>query len=217
MNVRFGEFQFDSGTRLLSRGTEPVHLTPKALKLLKLLLEQRPNAVSKDDIQARLWPETFVSEASLQGLISEVRDALDDDARHVRFVRTVHGFGYAFIGVTKDAPSATAGRSPARAWLTGDAGRLQLVEGENILGRSGAGVIPLESPTVSRRHARLVIGEDARIEDLGSKNGTFVNDNRADEPIQLSDGDRIRIGVFLLTFRLELDAESTQTASAVRT
>jgi DNA-binding winged helix-turn-helix (wHTH) protein len=216
MNLRFGEFQFDSGTRLLSRGTEPVHLTPKALELLNLLLEQRPNAVSKDDIQARLWPETFVSEASLQGLISEVRNALDDDARHARFVRTVHGFGYAFSGVTEDAPSATPGRTPARAWLTGDAGRLQLVEGENILGRAGDGVILLESPTVSRRHARLVIGEDARIEDLGSKNGTFVNDNPVDKSTQLSDGDRIRIGVFLLIFRLESDAESTQTASAFR-
>src|SRR5688572_5433504 len=127
MDVRFGDFRFNSGTRLLTRGPEVIHLTRKAIELLSLLLERRPDAVSKEEVHTRLWATTYVSEASLQGLISEIREALGDDARRPRFIRTAHGFGYAFCGPTDDAFSGN-GRSQASAWLIGESGRLPLVE-----------------------------------------------------------------------------------------
>ena len=86
----------DIGTRLLSRSGATVHLSPKAFELLKLLVERRPNAISKSELHERIWPETFVSDDSLSRLILEVREAIDDHARKPRFVRTLHGFGYAF-------------------------------------------------------------------------------------------------------------------------
>src|SRR5215210_7680703 len=98
IDVRFGEFHFNSGTRLLRRNSGSVHLTRKAQDLLILLLEHFPDVVPKEHIHARLWGNTFVSEVSLQGLISELRQALGDDPRSPTFIRTAHGLGYAFCG-----------------------------------------------------------------------------------------------------------------------
>src|SRR5262245_31472006 len=102
VKVRFGEVRFDSEARHLSREGRDVHLSGKAFELLRLLLERRPAALSKAEIQEHLWPDTFVSEANLPTLVTEIRDAIDDDARQPRFVRTVHGFGYSFSGEVTD-------------------------------------------------------------------------------------------------------------------
>src|SRR5512138_1283336 len=64
VRVRFGECTLDSDTRELSRGGEPVHLEPKAYRLLELLMAARPKALSKRDLQEELWPKTYVSERS---------------------------------------------------------------------------------------------------------------------------------------------------------
>ncbi len=58
----------------------PVHLTRKAFDLLLLLLETRPNAVTKDQIYARIWPDAFVTESSLHTLVREIRQALEHDS-----------------------------------------------------------------------------------------------------------------------------------------
>ena len=74
------------------------------------------------------------------------------------------------------------------------AGRERLVQPGAVVGRGG-GDVELADPEVSRRHAmfRLVDGKPA-VEDLSSRNGTFVNDRRADGLTVLGSGDRIRFG-----------------------
>ncbi|HMC22336.1 MAG TPA: winged helix-turn-helix domain-containing protein [Thermoanaerobaculia bacterium] len=96
MRLCFGDFAFDSLARQLFRGPHLVHLSPKAFQLLQALVEARPNAVSKHDLQALVWPNTFVSDANLAVLIGDIRSALGDDPRKPRLIRTVYGFGYAF-------------------------------------------------------------------------------------------------------------------------
>lgn len=57
-----------------SRGDVKIwHLTRKAFDLLVLMLETRPNAVTKDQIYARIWPDAFVTESSLHTLVREIR------------------------------------------------------------------------------------------------------------------------------------------------
>jgi len=92
----FGDFTLDADRRQLLRAGMPIRLEPKAYELLSLLISRQPRALSKDQIHAALWPGTFVSESALAGLIADLRSALHDDARRPRFIRTVHGFGYAF-------------------------------------------------------------------------------------------------------------------------
>src|SRR4051812_23926384 len=114
MRVLFGPFTLESESRRLLCGPEERHLTPKAFDLLELLVRERPAAVSKTRILETLWPSTFVVEANLSNLVAEVREALGDDARQPRFVRTVYGRGYAFAdGAVETARTEDgAGASP---------------------------------------------------------------------------------------------------------
>ena len=108
MRLLFGDCTFDSEARTLQRGGESVRLSGKAFQLLELLLAARPNPVAKDDLFAKLWPDTFVSEANLASLVKEIRAAIGDDARAPRFVRTAHRFGYAFSGPVTETPERNA-------------------------------------------------------------------------------------------------------------
>jgi DNA-binding winged helix-turn-helix (wHTH) protein len=210
MKLRFGSNELDGASRRIWHSGREVHLSTKAFDLLVLLVERRPAAVPKSEIKDRLWPGTFVSDTNLPTLIAEIRHALDDDARRGECIRTVHGFGYAFSAEIVSAPEAASDR--AAAWLVGVASRIRLAAGENILGRDGDDVIALQSPTVSRRHARVIVsGADATIEDLGSKNGTYVNEARVETPAAVVDGDRVRVGSLVFTIRFGQAGTSTQT------
>ena len=173
MRVRFGEFTLDTESRQLHQSAVEKHLSPKGFELLRLLIENRPRALSKAELHERLWPATFVSEATLTSLVAEVRDALGETAGSGRFVRTVHRFGYAFGGTATDlAPGV---QSPAHCWVIWEWGQVALHDGEPLLGRDADVAVWLASPTVSRHHARIrVEGNDATLEDLGSKNGTYL-------------------------------------------
>ena len=102
MRLSFGDCTFDSAARTLQRGDETVRISGKAFQLLELLLSARPNPIAKEDLFAKLWPDTFVSDANLATLVKEIRSAIDDDARAPRYIRTVHRFGYAFSGAVID-------------------------------------------------------------------------------------------------------------------
>jgi len=214
VTLRFGLNELDCASRRLWRDGGEVHLSTKAFDLLTLLVERRPAAVHKSEIKERLWPDTFVSATNLPTLIAEIREALGDDVRQAQFIRTVHGFGYAFSGdaiaAVTTLPSAPI--EPELAWLVGQRSRIGLRRGENVLGREGNDVIALLSPTVSRRHVRFVLsGEQATIEDLGSKNGTYVNDTRITSATPLADGDVVRVGSLVFTIRFARPGTSTQT------
>ena len=144
MSLRFGDFVLDPGARQLRRGEEERHLGPKAFELLELLLRHRPNVVSKESLHDRLWPGTFVSGSTLATVVGEVRAALGDDPASPRFLRTVHGVGYAFCGEASEeaAPAAreTSGRLSYR--LMFEDREITLRPGENLLGRvHGGGLV----------------------------------------------------------------------------
>ena len=215
MRVRFGRWTFDDETRELSHANGAVHLTTKAFELLRLLIVARPRVVPKGELQDALWPRVFVSETNLFTLISEVRSAIEDDARQPQFVRTVHGIGYAFSGETVDISDVDRNDSASSAWeLVWENRRFQLAIGERVIGRDADADVTLDSTNVSRQHARLVVsGDGVTVEDLGSKNGTFVNDRRLVDrtPARVADGDRIRIGSLITTLRRIERASSTET------
>src|SRR6185295_9870782 len=108
MQVRFETFLLDSETRELLCDGRSVPLSPKAFDLLSILVTDRPKALSKSDLQERLWPTTFVVEKNLANLVSEIRDAIGDDPSNPRFIRTVHRFGYAFRETAPRAETATS-------------------------------------------------------------------------------------------------------------
>jgi DNA-binding winged helix-turn-helix (wHTH) protein len=214
MRVSFSPYVLDLESRQLLRGDDVVHLSPKAFDLLNVLVSHRPKALSKSDLQERLWPGTFVVEKNLANLVSEIRDAIGDDASNPRFIRTVHGFGYAFRDTVPRGqvgpPANRCGEVSFRLkWMNG---RVTLEEGAHVVGRDPDADIFLSSAGVSRHHARIKIsGGRATIEDLGSKNGTFVGDQRVEGVRLLGDGDIIGVGAVKLTLRMVQTPSSTRT------
>lgn len=209
--LRFDVFELDLGRRLLLRGDSAVHVSPKALRLLEVLIEQRPNALSKQEVHEKVWPETHVSEATLASLIAELRRALEDDTRSPRFIRTVFAYGYSFCGEvsTVGHESTPRGSSPGFAEWNGR--QTTLSEGENVIGRDPEAAVFIDDATVSRHHARLTIAaERVILEDLGSKNGTFVLGKRI-KRVNLEDGSEFCVGGVALVFHRNLMGISTIT------
>ena len=164
MRIHFGEFVLDRDTRQLVRGDQELHLGAKAFDFLDFLITQTPRVVSRARIRDRLWPGTFISESTLATVVNEVRAALGDDPKQARFIRTVRGHGYAFQGETS-AAATDAPPSPRRGasfHLVLEDREVTLHEGENLLGRVEDGVLWLDAPTVSRRHARVVVAGGRR-------------------------------------------------------
>ena len=194
--------------RQLLRGGEPLHLEPKAFELLAVLLSRRPNAVSKAEIRETIWPGAYVSESSLPGLVGDLRGALGDDPKEPRFIRTAPRYGYAFCGETALAAAAPA---DAPRWTAVWAGHaIPLPNGEHLIGRGEDCPIRSDSPRVSRHHARVrVTSECLLVEDLGSRNGTWVHGRRIDGAAQLAAGDTVRIGPEAIQFVAAGADEST--------
>jgi DNA-binding winged helix-turn-helix (wHTH) protein len=207
MRIHFGMCTLDMASRQLLRGPEVLHLSPKAFELLRLLAENRPRALAKEELFDRIWPEVIVSEASLAGLAAEIRRVIGDDAREPRCLRTVHGFGYAFAD-----GAATAADEDGVFRLVWGLREVALARGENVLGREADAAVRIDDATVSRHHARIVIdGAFAALEDLGSKNGTWLRGRRIGGSQPLRDGDQIQVGPAALIFRCFAAGASTRT------
>ena len=107
MSFGFGDFELDQERRQLLRSGEPVPLEPKAYELLSLLLERGRGRSPGPDPGRRLAAD-LGPESTLAVVVNGIRQALGDDARHPRFIRTVHGFGYAFCGEAREAGAGGA-------------------------------------------------------------------------------------------------------------
>jgi DNA-binding winged helix-turn-helix (wHTH) protein len=213
VGVRFADYDLDTGARRLVRGTHQIHLSPKAFELLKVLVENRPRAMAKQELLDKIWPGVFVSDASLARAVSEIREAIADHSRSDGFLQTVHAFGYRFAtaGVIEAPGPAGASEGPA-CWLVGRELEFRLADGNHIVGREPGVSIRLDSPKVSRNHARVTAsGREVSVEDLGSKNGTFVRGVRIQEPTCLRPGDDIQIGPIKLILRIVEWLSATET------
>jgi len=214
VRTHFGPFTLDPATRELLEDGRPIHLSPKAFDVLQVLVAARPTVVPKADLHDRIWPGTFVVDANLSVLIGEIRKALADSAQTPRYIRTVHKVGYAFCGDAGSAAAAVPAGTSSRFWLAWNDRTLVLSVGENLIGRNPESAVWVDAAGVSRRHARVKIDAEsdaATIEDLGSTNGTFVNDTRTESAVVLRDGDVVHLGSVALTFRAWLPERSRST------
>lgn len=105
-SVRFGPFRLDLANECLWRGGDSIGLTPKAFAVLAHLANHPDQLVTKNDLLDSVWPNTFVSEAVLKVIISELRKVLGDDAKEPRFIATAHRRGYRFIATVESDSSA---------------------------------------------------------------------------------------------------------------
>lgn len=220
MRLRFGPFTVDDGTRQLVRDGAAIHLSPKAFDLLWYLAAAQPRVVEKTELQAKLWPETYVVDANLNVLVGEIRRALGDAAREPRYIRTVHGIGFAFCGGAVESGTDDGSAARAACSLLTKEGTFRLAEGENIVGRDPECGVRLDSDSVSRRHARLDVDSRSRtvwLEDLGSKNGTELRSESIEGRVEVRDGDALVFGDVRATLRSWGTSPAAETRRISRT
>jgi len=90
----FGNYTLDTARRTIRRQGEPVAVTPKTFDLLLLLVESGGRALSKSEVMAALWPDSFVEEANHSFQISALRKVLGEDGP--KWIETVPRYGYRF-------------------------------------------------------------------------------------------------------------------------
>jgi hypothetical protein len=133
-------------------------------------------------------------------LILELKGVIEEKGQE-SFVQNVGGDGYAFVGRadTDRRPTVRGGYKFKVIW---DDREVPLSEGENLIGRDYDALVRIDSAKVSRRHARITVEKErVWLEDLGSRNGTSLNDQPVRRRARLADGDRIGFGSFLIVFR----------------
>lgn len=104
---RFGEFELNLDRYELKNGGVPVKAEPRVLEVLDYLIEHRDRVVPKEELLDKLWPDVHVSESALTTAIRDARRALNDSPTDPRWIRTVYGRGFRFVGAI-DGPAAPA-------------------------------------------------------------------------------------------------------------
>jgi DNA-binding winged helix-turn-helix (wHTH) protein len=211
MAYRFGPFLYDSVSHGLLKDGAEISLTHKSRELLLLFLHNPGRLLTREEIVEKVWPDVAVTDDALRFQVGELRKAFG--AKGEIFIRTIRGEGYRWEAPVKaaaDRPvtSAESHASPRpvpRFRLVLDSREVQLLEGENVIGRDPDGALWIDHSSVSRRHARIVIAQEkATLEDLDSKNGTHWNGKKIERRTPLSDGDEIRVGPETMVFRTSI-------------
>jgi len=207
--IRFGAYTLDLQARQLRGAGGEVPLSPKAFALLAYLVEQRPRVVPKEELLDRIWAGVFVEEQNVKNLVSEIRAAIADRASEPGVIRTAFGVGYAFCAETSE-DAGPAERPAVAAYLIAPATVHRLHEGDNLLGRDEDCAIVLDASGISRHHAMIVASNGTlSVEDLGSKNGTWVNGSRLESRTALANGDELRVGVITMTVRTKVHRDTS--------
>lgn len=110
---RFGEFELDLDRYELRRGGEAVKAEPRVLEVLNYLIERRDRVVPKEELLDTLWADVHVSDSALTTAIRDARRALSDSPTDPRWIRTIYGRGFRFVGQVED--SAAPAPAPAAA------------------------------------------------------------------------------------------------------
>ncbi len=109
--VRFGVFEVDLRAGELWKSGRKRKLTGQPFAVLAILLERPGEVISRDDLQKRLWPDTFVDvDHNLNTAINKIREALNDSSERPQFVETLPRRGYRFIASVESVQPAKAER-----------------------------------------------------------------------------------------------------------
>lgn len=217
---RLGDWFVEPALNRISRDGSSYQLALKVMDVLVFLAEHAGTTMPKHHIIDAVWRTEFITENTLTQAIADLRRVLGDNARDPQFIETITKRGYRLIAeveIFDDAAPITQTTGLPCA-LVVDRQESTLVAGENLIGRATDVVVCLESEEVSRHHAVIRVSLDsATLEDLGSKNGTFLWGSRVGNPTPLKDGDEITIGPVVLTFRVLSSLATTRSARSVDT
>jgi DNA-binding winged helix-turn-helix (wHTH) protein/predicted ATPase len=161
---RFGQFTLNLDERQLLRGSQPVSVTPKVFDTLAYLVTNAGRLVTKSELLAKIWPDTFVEEITLARAISDLRKVLENGAQSQKLIETVPKYGYRFLAPDQPPPAPPVRRrsvgraeelSSLRAAFTSisaGTGTILTVSGEPGIGKTTIAedfLAELEAPSVT--------------------------------------------------------------------
>ena len=210
----FGSFCLDTRAGELRRNDERVPLTPKVFQLLLILLQNPGRLIAKRELLDKIWGDTNVEEGSVTRAVTRLRSALTDNASRPQYVQTVPRRGYRFLAAVQKVPAGDIARQ-SRFEVVEGGRRHALIEGDNVLGRAEDCEVSLPLASISRHHAVITVdGNRITVQDLHSKNGTFIRGRRVDGVVDIGDGDQIRLGSVTVILASESADLSTLTETA---
>ena len=219
MAYRFGPFLYDPVSHGLFRDGAEIALQRKSRELLVFFLQNPGRLLSREDLIDQVWKDAAVTDDAIRFQVGELRKALG--AEGGAFIRTIPREGYrwqeeirteSFRPVRSLSPGQDVRPEKPRYRLVLETREVQRLEGENVIGRDADAALWIDHPSVSRRHARIVIaGGKATLEDMGSKNGTLLDDKKIQGKVALVDGGRLRVGLETMVFRV-MAQDTTRTA-----
>ncbi len=207
---RFGDFELDLDRYELRRGAEVIKAEPRVLEVLNFLIEHRARVVPKEELLDTIWRDVHVSESAMTTAIRDARRALGDSSAEPRWIRTVYGRGFRFVGEIAEAPAAPAPKPAPKP--------------EQPSTRKSIAVLPFAdlSPARDQGHfcdglAEELINTLTRIHELRVISRAMAFDYRADDDLRAlgeklgvehvlrgsvrKDGERLRISVHLVDVR----------------
>ena len=198
----FGPFQLDPDDQVLRLEGKPVPLTPKAFQTLLVLVENNGRVVEKEELLQRVWPDTFVEEATLAQNVFTIRKQLRDDKAEAPYIETVPKRGYRFAApvrmvvphVETSSPESEPAPlvAPARSW------RIKLGVAVALAALAAAGGLLLRLRHAPPQRAMLVV---LPVENLtGDPARGYIADGLTEELIaQLGSLNPAQLGVIART------------------
>src|SRR5918999_4502689 len=115
----FGDGELDTSLYTLRRAGKTIRLRPKVFRVCRYLLEHRDRVVSREELCAQVWPGQFISQATLEGVIRAVRQAVGDSGQTQGVIQTLHGYGYRFVADVEEraAKHVDTEAQPAPAFI----------------------------------------------------------------------------------------------------
>ena len=157
MIYRFEDCTLDTERLEFRRGSELVRLEPQVFDFLAYLIEHRERVVPRQEVLDRIWPEGFVTEATLNSRLMAARKAIGDSGREQRLIRTVHARGFRFTGqVLEESRRARLNDALVAAPRPSLDAALDLVGREQEMGHLHAW---LRAAEAGQRQTVLVTGE----------------------------------------------------------
>ena len=149
IKYQFEQFELDTEKLELTRLGEPVGLEPQVFALIELLVMNAERVVSKDEINERVWGGRFVTDAAVNSRIRTARQALDDNGRDQRLIKTARNRGFRFVGEVSTAavPSSIA--------VYAEMPQAPQVLQESPTGKPSIAVLPLQMLSLDTRYEPL--------------------------------------------------------------
>ena len=113
MIYTFADSELDTQLYILRRAGKPVRVRPKVFEVLRYLLEHRDRVASKDELCEAVWPDQFISDATLVSTMRAVRRTIGDSGSGQQLIQTVFSYGYQFIAPVTDEPAIGSNHAEA--------------------------------------------------------------------------------------------------------